>query len=79
MGGGRKLSEEADLPGSIRAFVAYQVNVAILRFFGLECALWKILKYAPLRFDSNVPPQNRNKISLWHISQASFAAFKILI
>ena len=34
MGGGTKLSEEAHLTGSIRAFVANQVNVAISRFLG---------------------------------------------
>ena len=51
MVGGTKLSEEAHLTGSIRAFVANQVNVAISRFLGLKCAS------NILRFDSNVPPQ----------------------
>ena len=39
------------MTGSIRAFVANQVNVAISRFLGLKCAS------NILRFDSNVPPQ----------------------
>ena len=39
------------MTGSIRAFVANQVNVAISRFLGLKCAS-NILK-----FDSNMPPQ----------------------
>ena len=47
MGGGTKLSEEAHLTGNIRTIVANQVNVAIPRFFGLNCAPCKILKCAP--------------------------------
>ena len=52
MGGGTQLSEEAHLAGSIRAFVANQVNVAISRFLGLKCAPCKILKCAPLNWIS---------------------------
>ena len=44
------------MTGSIRAFVANQVNVAILRFLGSKCAS-NILK-----FDSNMPPQCRSFI-----------------
>ena len=46
------------MTGSIRAFVANQVNVAILRFLGLKCAPCKILKCAPrigYHLESNVP------------------------
>ena len=43
---GTYLSEEAHLTGSIRAFVANQVSVAIPRFFGLNCAPSKIFKCA---------------------------------
>ena len=42
------------MTGSIRAFVANQVNVAISPFLGL--------KFNILRFDSNVPPQCRSFI-----------------
>ena len=38
MGGGTQLFQGAHLTGSIRAIVANQASVAILRFFGLTCA-----------------------------------------
>ena len=63
MGGGTKLSEEAHLTGSIRAFVANQVNVAISRFLGLKCAS------NILRFDSNVPPQCASSMQSLIMSQ----------
>ena len=38
MGGGTQLFQGAHLTGSIRAIVANQASVAILRFLGLTCA-----------------------------------------
>ena len=48
---GTKLSEEAHLTGSIRAFFANQIYVPVSHFLGLKC------DSNILGFDSNVPPQ----------------------
>ena len=56
MGGGTKLSEEAHLTGSIRAFVANQVNVAISRFLGYTVKSLNVPPRIGFDSESNVPP-----------------------